>query len=111
MNHVIDALLLPPSDDHRAHVDFDPQVFYSGKGTRNFLAPCAALAGDTCFLRQCQRRKQGQHASQPDELWRTFQMTHLNLFPAMLRDSSCIINSSINSFQSISGNWASMVRA
>jgi len=98
MNHIIDALLLSPSNDHRAHVDLDSQVFYGGKGTSDFLAPCTALAGDTCFLRQCQRRKQGQHASQPDELWRTFQMTHLNSILAILRDSSCSDNSSIKLF-------------
>src|SRR5258708_26182464 len=68
MNHIIDALLLSPVHDHRAHVYFDPQVFYSSQGTRNFLGPRAALPGYMRFLRQRQRRKQGQHASQPDEL-------------------------------------------
>src|SRR5258708_22915514 len=41
MNHIIDGLLLPPAHDDRAHVDFDPQVFYGGVRDRDFPAPSA----------------------------------------------------------------------
>src|SRR5258708_39633745 len=61
MNHIIDGLLLPPAHDDRAHVDFDPQVFYGGQKTRNFPAPLPAPAGPLRFLPPPQTRHQGPY--------------------------------------------------
>jgi hypothetical protein len=72
MNDIVNALLLSPVHDHRAHVDFDSQILGRGQRARDFLTPRTSLTGDVRFLRQRQRRKHGQNAK-ADELWRTLQ--------------------------------------
>ena len=108
MNDVSDARLRTAFDDHRTHIHFDPQSFYRGQGTIDFLAPCVALAGDVSFLRRSQRRKQGQHANQADELWRVLQSE-----PPQFLYLEFLYHAVLSGipFQSISGNCASMVRA
>ena len=68
MNDVIDALLLPAAHHHRAHVDFHSQVLDRRQRTGDLLTPGSAFAGYVCFLRHGQRRKQGQHTGQPNDL-------------------------------------------
>ena len=45
MNHVINGLLLPASQNDRSRIDFDPQVLHRGQRACDFLAPGAAIAG------------------------------------------------------------------
>ena len=68
MNDIIDALLLPAAHNHGAHVDFDSQILDRSQRTCDLLTPGSAFAGYVCFLRHGQRRKQGQHYGQPDDL-------------------------------------------
>src|SRR5580704_15639112 len=71
MNDIIDALLLPAAHHYGAHVDFDSQVLDRCQRSRDLLTPGSAFAGYIRFLRpalrnNAERRKQGQHSSQPD---------------------------------------------
>ena len=58
---IIDTRPLRTMHDHGARINADSQVLDSGQRSRDDLDPCSPLARYLCFLRQRERRKQGQH--------------------------------------------------
>src|SRR5450755_4980775 len=55
MNHITDALLLPATHHHGAHVQLHFQILHRRQRTRDLLTPGSAVAGYMCFLRPTRR--------------------------------------------------------